>query len=57
MSSYTVISDFIVCEKTKGQFLTEKELLSAGVNIPALIEAGHIAPVEEKAPDKKSEGE
>lgn len=40
--SYTVISDLEVCGKFKGDLLTEKELIDAGANIDALIEAGHV---------------
>lgn len=43
--SYTVISDLEVCGKSKGDSLTEKELIDAGANIDALIEAGHIKAV------------
>ncbi len=39
---YTVISEFEICNKKKGDSLTQKELLSAGANIAALIEANHI---------------
>jgi hypothetical protein len=40
--SYTVTSDLEVCGKNKGDTLTEKELLEAGVNIEALVEGLHI---------------
>ena len=40
--SYTITSDLEVCGKTKGDTLTEKELLAAGVNIDALVEGAHI---------------
>ena len=40
--SYTVTSDLEVCGKSKGDTLTEKELLEAGANIDALIESAHI---------------
>jgi len=40
--SYTVTSDLEVCGKSKGDTLTEKELLEAGVNIEALVEGLHI---------------
>ena len=40
--SYTVTSDLEVCGKSKGDTLTEKELLEAGVNIEALVEGSHI---------------
>lgn len=39
---YIVISDFTVFGKSKGAVLSESELLAAGTNIEALIEAGHI---------------
>ncbi len=42
---YTVISDLEVCGKFKADTLTEKELIDAGANIDALIEAGHIKAV------------
>lgn len=40
--TYTVISDLEVCNKVKGEKLTDKELLEAGANIDALVESGHI---------------
>jgi hypothetical protein len=40
--SYTVTSDLEVCGKSKGDTLTEKELLEAGVNIEALVQGLHI---------------
>jgi hypothetical protein len=40
--SYTITSDLEVCGKSKGDNLTEKELLEAGVNIDALVEGLHI---------------
>jgi hypothetical protein len=40
--SYTVTSDLEVCGKSKGDNLTEKELLEAGANIDALLEGSHI---------------
>lgn len=39
--SYIVTSDLEVCGKKKGETLTEKDL--DGVNVEALIGAGHIA--------------
>ena len=39
---YIIISNFTVCGKTKGAALTAKDLLEAGANIDALINAGHI---------------
>lgn len=47
--SYIVISDLEVCEKSNGDSLTEKELIDAGANIDALIEAGHIKPASAAA--------
>jgi hypothetical protein len=38
--SYTVASDFEVCGKKKGESLSEKDL--AGINVEALIGAGHV---------------
>ena len=37
---YTVASDFEVCGKKKGESLSEKDL--AGINVEALIGAGHV---------------
>lgn len=39
--SYIVTSDLEVCGKKKGESLTEKEL--DGINVEALISAGHVA--------------
>ena len=39
--SYIVTSDLEVCGKKKGETLTEKDL--DGVNVGALIGAGHVA--------------
>lgn len=39
---YTIISEREVNGKTAGEILTEKQLLDAGANIPALIEGNHI---------------
>jgi len=40
--SYIVTSELEVCNKVKGDAITEKELLNAGANIEALIEGNHI---------------
>jgi hypothetical protein len=40
--SYIITSDLEVCNKSKGQTLTDKELEDAGVNIEALVAGGHI---------------
>jgi hypothetical protein len=40
--SYVITSELEVCNKKKGESITEKELLSAGANIKALIEGNHI---------------
>ena len=40
--SYTIISELKVCNKIKGDTITEKELLNAGANIEALIAGNHI---------------
>lgn len=40
--SYLITSEVEVCNKVKGDSLTEKELLNAGANIEALIEGNHI---------------
>jgi len=39
---YIIISDFKVFGKSKGETLTKKELLQDGINIDALISAGHL---------------
>jgi len=52
--SYTVTSDLEVCGKKKGETLTEKDL--AGVNVEALIGAGHISDSASK-PVTATEGE
>jgi hypothetical protein len=39
---YIIISDFQVFGKSKGETLTKKELLQDGINIDALISAGHL---------------
>ena len=52
---YTVASDFEVCGKKKGETLTEKELV--GINVEALIGAGHIVDSTAKpTPAKTEEG-
>lgn len=40
--SYTIISDRTVCEKLKGDLLTDKELQEAGVSAETLIAGNHI---------------
>jgi hypothetical protein len=40
--TYTIISELEVCNKKKGESITEKELLNAGANIDALIAGDHI---------------
>lgn len=40
--TYTIISELNVCNKMKGDTITEKELLNAGANIDALIAGNHI---------------
>jgi len=40
--TYTIISELEVCNKKKGESITEKELLNAGANIEALIAGNHI---------------
>jgi hypothetical protein len=45
MASYKVISNRVVGKKA-GDAITDEEL--AGANIEALIEAGHLAPVNTK---------
>jgi hypothetical protein len=39
---YIITSDLEVCNKSKGQTLSEKELEDAGANVEALIAADHI---------------
>ena len=41
---YTITSDSKVCGKTKGEKLTEGDILSAGGNVEHLLASGHIAP-------------
>jgi hypothetical protein len=40
--SYIITSEVEVCNKKKGELITEKELLNAGANIDALIAGDHI---------------
>jgi len=40
--SYVITSEVEVCNKKKGDSITEKELLNAGANIDALIAGNHI---------------
>jgi hypothetical protein len=40
--SYVITSEVEVCNKKKGESITEKELLNAGANIDALIVGNHI---------------
>jgi len=40
--SYIITSELEVCNKKKGDPITEKELLNAGANIEALITGDHI---------------
>mgnify|MGYP000556155240 CR=1 FL=1 len=40
--AYKITSDRLDCAKSKGESITEKELLAMGANIEALIEGGHI---------------
>jgi hypothetical protein len=40
--SYVITSELEVCNKIKGDTITEKELLNAGANIEALIAGDHI---------------
>jgi hypothetical protein len=40
--SYVITSELEVCNKKKGEPITEKELLNAGANIDALIAGNHI---------------
>ena len=52
---YTVASDFEVCGKKKGESLTEKDLV--GINVEALIGAGHVTDSTAKpTPAKTEEG-
>lgn len=40
--SYIITSELEVCNKKKGDSITEKELLNAEANIDALIAGNHI---------------
>jgi len=40
--AYTITSDRLDSPKTMGEKLSDKELLDMGVNIDALVQAGHI---------------
>jgi hypothetical protein len=40
--SYIITSELEVCNKNKGDSITEKELLNVEVNIDALIAGNHI---------------
>lgn len=39
---YTITSDSKVCGKTKGEKLTETDILSKGSTVKFLLETGHI---------------
>lgn len=51
--TYTITSELEVCNKKKGESITEKELLELGLNIDALVAGEYlkntaaIKPVEE----------
>lgn len=51
MPKYKVIGLLEIADKTKGQVV---ELDPEKVNIPALLEAGHIEPLEEKPSPKEA---
>ena len=40
--AYKITSDRLDCKKSKGDSITDKELLAMGANIDALIAGGHI---------------
>jgi hypothetical protein len=40
--AYKITSEYLDCDKSLGDSITEKELLEMGANIDALISAGHI---------------
>lgn len=40
--SYQIVSDRKVCNKAKGETLSDKEILDAGVSVEALIAGNHI---------------
>jgi len=42
--AYTITSDRLDVSKSLGEKLSDKELLELGVNIDALVEAGHLSP-------------
>ena len=48
--SYIITSELEVCNKNKGDSITEKELLESGLNIEALIAGEHLK--DAKAPIK-----
>jgi hypothetical protein len=56
--AYTITSEYLDCDKSLGDSITEKELLEMGANIEALISAGHIvdATTTKSAPPRQ-EGE
>jgi hypothetical protein len=47
---YIITSDLEVCNKNKGQTLTDKELEDAGANVEALIAAEHIKSTSQSKP-------
>ena len=53
---YIVTSDSKVCGKTKGEKLTETDILSKGSTVKFLLETGHITE-SAKAPKAVKEGE
>jgi len=56
--AYTITSESLDCDKSLGDSITEKELLEMGVNIEALISAGHIADeATTKSAPPRQEGE
>jgi hypothetical protein len=54
--SYIITSELEVCNKTKGQNLTDKELEDAGANIEALIGSGHIKSTSNTSKQSIQEG-
>lgn len=48
--AYKITSDRLDCKKSKGDSITDKELLALGANIDALIAGGHIESDATKTP-------
>jgi hypothetical protein len=55
--AYTITSERLDVSKALGEKLTDKELLELGVNIDALVEAGHLTPDALPTAPANNEGE